>query len=117
MASQHSQAPHANATTLIDSTIEAFDGGPFNTSIQEGFSLINDWLRSLKTSEADNVATTLQKFKTALEGPLIDNAHVRDLLFGLADQTDRWAVQAGGEFPARLDTLATALRNFGNQIA
>lgn len=117
MASQHSQAPHANATTLIDATVGTFDGGPFNTSTLEGISLINDWLHSLKTSEASNVANTLQKLKTALESPMIDNAHVRDLLFGLADQADRWATQAGGEYPVRLESLAVALRNFGNQLA
>ncbi|MGA0559549.1 hypothetical protein ACO2Q8_23015 [Larkinella sp. VNQ87] len=117
MSHQQSQTPHSNATTLIDATVEAFDGGPLKTTPQEGLSLINDWLRSLKTSEADNVASTLQKLKTALEGPQIDNIHVRSILFGLAEQSEIWAAKAGGEFPVRLDSLAVALRNFGNQLA
>ncbi|MFD1140713.1 hypothetical protein ACFQ4C_06325 [Larkinella insperata] len=117
MAHQHSQAPHSNTTTLIDVTMESFDGGPLKTTPQEGLSLINDWLRSLKTSEADNVADTLQKLKTALEAPLIDNVHIRSILLGLAEQAEQWAGKAGGEFPARLNSLAVALRNFGNQLA
>jgi hypothetical protein len=117
MANQHSQVAHTQATVLIDSTVQSFDGGPLTISTQEGISLIDDWLRSLKTSEADNIANTLQKLKEALQGPIIDNGHVRDILFGLAEQTERWVGQAGGEFPIRLDTLAVALRNFGNQLA
>ncbi|MGV3558309.1 hypothetical protein [Larkinella arboricola] len=117
MAHQHSQAPHSNTTTLIDATMEAFDGGPLKTTPQEGLSLIGDWLRSLKTSEADNVANTLQKLRTALEGPMIDNIHVRSILLGLAEQSEQWAAKAGGEYPARLNSLAVALRNFGNQLA
>ncbi|WP_128545800.1 hypothetical protein [Larkinella soli] len=117
MANQHSQAPHANAVTLIDSTMQSFDGGPLSISSQEGLSLINDWLHSLKTSEADNIAGTLQKLKAALQEPMIDNVHVKNILLGLAEQTERWVPQAGGEFPARLQNLATALRNFGNQLA
>jgi len=117
MSSQHSQVPHTNATTLIDATIESFDGGPLKTSPQEGLSLINDWLRSLKTSEADNIARTLDKLKEALQSPLIDNGHIRDILLGLAQQTEQWVPQAGGEFPVRLDTLVTSLRTFANQLA
>ncbi|GAB3261064.1 hypothetical protein GCM10027347_25850 [Larkinella harenae] len=117
MAHQHSQVPHATAKTLIDATMESFDGGPLQTSPQDGISLIDDWLRSLKTSEADNVANTLQKLKTALESPQFDNVHLRSLLFGLAEQAEQWAGKADGEFPDRLDSLAVALRNFGNQLA
>lgn len=117
MANQHSQVPHATATTLIDSTVEAFDGGPLKTSPQEGTSLIDDWMRSLKTSEADNIADTLDKLRDALKGPLVDNLHIKNILFGLAEQTERWIPEAGGEFPARLKTLAESLRNFGRQLA
>jgi len=117
MSNQHSQVPHSRATTLIDSTVQSFDGGPLDISTQEGISLIDDWMKSLKTSEASNIADTLQKLKDALKGPIIDNKHVRDLLNGLADQTERWLPQAGGEFPARLKTLADSLRNFGSQLA
>ncbi|WP_266363876.1 hypothetical protein [Tellurirhabdus rosea] len=113
----HSQVPHSTATTLIDSTVQAFDGGPFDTSIPEGLSLINDWLRSLKTSEAENIANKLQELRDELQNPLLDNRKLREILLALSQQTEHWLPEAGGEFPARLKTLAESLRNFANQIA
>ncbi|WP_345241256.1 hypothetical protein [Nibrella saemangeumensis] len=118
MAHQHTQSAGTTATTLIDETIKAFDPGANAATPQEGLSLINDWFSSLKTQPlAEDMVDIMRELREELQGGMPDNKRLRSLLESLADQTDKIAPQTGGDYPSRLTSLSTALRNFAGQLS
>ena len=117
MAHQHSQSGGSSATTLIDATVEALFQGQ-TASPQEGLSLITDWFSSVKNSkQAGAVMQPLTELQEELQSTAPSNAKLSDLLMQLADTTEGAAETADGDFPSRLQTLATALRNFAGQLS
>ena len=117
MAHQHSQSSGSSATTLIDATVEAMFQGQA-ASPQEGLSLITDWFSSVKNNkQASAVMQPLTELQEELQSGKPSNSKLADLLTQLADITEDAADTADGDFPSRLQTLATALRNFAGQLS
>ncbi|RIV17381.1 hypothetical protein DYU11_32345 [Fibrisoma montanum] len=117
MANQHSQTEGSKATTLIDETVRAFDQGQA-VSLQEGISLITDWFSSVKNNhEAGKIMQPLTELRDELQTGSPNAGRMKQLLNQLADQTERLAAETEGDVPSRLNTLATALRNFAGQFS
>jgi len=103
-------------TTLLDATVAAFDQGQA-TSPQEGMSLITDWFSSIKNNHlTTNLVEPLMQLQEELQSGDPNPKQIKQLLNELADQTDKVAPKAEGDLQLRLQTLATALRNFAGQI-
>ncbi|GAB3641632.1 hypothetical protein [Spirosoma arcticum] len=117
MANQHSSSSGSSATTLLDATVAAFDQGQA-ASPQEGMSLITDWFSSIKNNhQTGDLMEPLTKLRNELQTGAPDNQKLHTLLNELADLTDEAAPKAEGDLQSRLETLATALRNFAGQLS
>ena len=117
MANQHSSSSGSSATTLLDATVAAFDQGQA-ASPQEGMSLITDWFSSIKNNhQTGDLMEPLTKLRDELQTGAPDNQKLHKLLNELADLTDEAAPKAEGDLQSRLETLATALRNFAGQLS
>ena len=117
MANQHSSTSGSSATTLLDATVAAFDQGQA-ASPQEGMSLITDWFSSIKSNhQTGDLMEPLTQLHTELQTGAPDNGKLKKLLNQLADLTDQSAPKADGDVQSRLETLATALRNFAGQLS
>lgn len=114
---QHSSTTGSSATTLLDATVAAFDQGQAATP-QEGMSLITDWFSSIKNNHiAHEVMEPLTQLRDELQGGTPDNQRLHNLLNQLADMTEKLAPRAQDDMESRLNTLATALRNFAGQLS
>lgn len=114
---QHSQTTGSSASTLLDATVAAFDQGQA-ASPQEGMSLITDWFSSIKNNHiAGDVMEPLSQLRNELQTGAPDNQRLSQLLIQLADLTTNLAPRAEGDMESRLQTLATALRNFAGQLS
>ncbi|MCK8492732.1 MULTISPECIES: hypothetical protein [Spirosoma] len=117
MANQHSQTTGSSATTLLDATVAAFDQGQAATP-QEGMSLITDWFSSIKNNHSTgDLVEPLTQLHDELKTGEPNPQKLQKLLNELADKTEKAAPKAEGDLQSRLQTLATALRNFAGQIS
>jgi hypothetical protein len=117
MANQHSSTSGSSATTLLDATVAAFDQGQA-ASPQEGMSLITDWFSSIKNNHlTSDLMEPLTQLHDELQTGAPDNGKLQELLTELADLTEEAAPKAEGDMQSRLETLATALRNFAGQLS
>ena len=117
MANQHSSTSGSSATTLLDATVAAFDQGQA-ASPQEGMSLITDWFSSIKSNhQTSDIMEPLTQLHAELQTGAPDNGKLKKLMNQLADLTDQSAPKADGDVRSRLETLATALRNFAGQLS
>ncbi len=117
MANQHSSTTGSSATTLLDATVAAFDQGQAATP-QEGMSLITDWFSSIKSNHiVSDLMEPLTELRDELQTGAPNNTRLAQLLTYLADRTEGYAPQAEGDMQSRLQTLATALRNFAGQLS
>jgi hypothetical protein len=117
MANQHSQSGGSSAFTLIDATIEAFDQGQA-ASPQEGMSLLTDWFSSVKNNkQTEGLIEPMQALRDELQSGSPSNTKLVELINQLADLTESKVDEVEGELPSRLQTLATALRNFAGQLS
>lgn len=117
MANQHSQTGGSTASTLLDATVAAFDQGQA-ASPQEGMSLITDWFSSIKNNHlTGDLLEPLTQLRDQLQTGAPDATKLQKLLTQLADLTAEAAPKADGDLQSRLETLATALRNFAGQFS
>jgi hypothetical protein len=117
MANQHSQTTGSSASALLDATVAAFDQGQA-ASPQEGMSLIADWFSSIKNNHlTGDLMEPLTQLRAELQTGAPDATKLQQLFNRLADQTEQMAPKADGDVQSRLQTLATALRNFAGQFS
>jgi len=117
MAHQHSQTGGSSASTLLDATVAAFDQGQA-ASAQEGMSLITDWFSSVKSNHlTEDIVEPLTQLHNELQSGAPEPQRLKQLLNELANETEKTAPKAEGDMQSRLQTLATALRNFAGQIS
>ena len=81
-------------------------------------SLITDWFSSIKSNhQTGDLMEPLTQLHTELQTGAPDNGKLQKLLSKLADLTEEAAPKADGDMQSRLETLATALRNFAGQLS
>lgn len=107
------------ATGLIDSTVQTFNGDVSSVSTVDGISLIDNWVTALRSdnSDAQLVASTLNELKQELQNGNPDTDRIKTILDDLATQTEEAARTAEDEnLTQRLDNLAQGLRAFGHSV-
>lgn len=107
----------AKADKLIDSTIEALDGGASSVKPKDGASLIKDWITALKKEESlSTVANELQDLHDELTGKEPDGKKISTLLKKLGDQTAKAAKDADDDQQDSLKSLAESLKEFSKEL-
>lgn len=107
----------AKADKLIDSTIEALDGGADSVKPKDGASLIKDWISALKNEESlSTVADELQDLHDELTGKEPDPKKISTLLKKLGDQTAKAAKDVDGDQQDSLKNLAESLKEFSKEL-
>ena len=107
----------AKADKLIDSTIEALDGGAGLVKPNDGASLIKDWITALKKEESlSGVADELQELHDELTGRDPDGKRISTLLKKLGDQTAKAAKDVEGDQQDSLKNLAESLKEFSKEL-
>lgn len=81
-------------------------------------SLITDWFSSIKNNHlTGDLLEPLTQLRDQLQTGAPDATKLQKLLTQLADLTAEAAPKADGDLQSRLETLATALRNFAGQFS
>ena len=105
------------ADKLIDSTIEALDGGESSVTPEDGASLIKDWITALEKEESlSTVADELQELHDQLTGKEPDGKKIGMLLKKLGDQTAKAAKDVDGDQQESLKSLAESLKEFSKEL-
>ncbi|MGV3558310.1 hypothetical protein [Larkinella arboricola] len=110
------------ATNLIDSTVNSFNGDTTSISTIDGISLIDHWLTALRSEETDETAQqitqTLSELKSQLMEGNQDTAQIATLLDDLAGQTQQAAQSVDDDkVKLQLDQLVQTLQDFKKVIA
>ncbi|ADB42241.1 hypothetical protein [Spirosoma linguale] len=118
-------AKDQNQISLIEETVNTFDGNIDETTATDGLSIIDKWLNrldSISDETTDDIAETLERLRpeidTAQRYNRIDNQHIASLLQELIEQTR--AVAATPEASAEqeeLSQLIAVLENLHRQAA
>jgi uncharacterized phage infection (PIP) family protein YhgE len=106
-------------TSLINSTVETFNGSAATVSAQDGISLIDNWISALHSGDESTnpVANTLSELKMQLQAGNPNSGQIETLLRELADQTEQVADSANEQVTPHLRELAQSLRAFGDLLA
>ena len=118
-------AKDQNQVSLIDQTVNTFDGGINETTTADGLSLIDKWLNRLDEvgdDVTDDIADTLEQLRpeidTAQRYNRIDNQRIADLLADLIEQTRNVAATAEASAEqTELSQLVATLENLHRQIS
>lgn len=114
-----------NQISLIEETVNAFDGGISTLEPQDGLTLIDKWLDRLDEvgdDATDEVADTLEELRVELDTLARDGRpdvhRLTDLLQSLMDQTQKIAQtpEASAE-QVELSQLIATLESLHRQIA
>ncbi|WP_338875221.1 hypothetical protein WBJ53_06315 [Spirosoma sp. SC4-14] len=114
-----------NQASLIEQTVNTFDGSIGATTATDGLSIIDQWLNRLDGAgddDTDDIADTLESLRaevhTAQKYNRPDNERIASLLQELIDQTKRVAstAEASAE-QEELSQLIATLENLHRQVA
>ncbi|SOD94686.1 hypothetical protein [Spirosoma fluviale] len=118
-------AKDQNQISLVEETVNTFDGNIDETTASDGLSIIDKWLNRLEEAGdeiTDDIAETLERLRpeidTAQRYNRIDNQRIASLLQELIEQTR--AVAATPESSAEqeeLSQLIAVLENLHRQAA
>jgi|GEM_PF-5976174 len=113
---------HDQTTDLLDQTVATLSNGSITVAANEGTNLIEHWVQVLQESEntrMQDIAGKLQQLREALDNPSPHSENIHGLLHELAEAVTIFSGDTGseGEITTQLQSLATALRNTGNQIS
>lgn len=109
------------ATNLISSTVESFNGDTTSFSTLDGISLIDHWLTALRSEDNDETASQITNTLSELKGELMqgnqDTDRIITLLDELAGQTEQ-AAQSTDDDKVKLQLveLVQTLRDFGKVL-
>ncbi|WP_234735217.1 hypothetical protein [Tellurirhabdus bombi] len=105
--------------SLINSTVETFNGNVTSVSAQDGISLIDNWVAALHSGDESTnpIANTLSELKMQLQAGNPNSEQIDVLLQELADQTEQIAPSADESVTPHLRELAQSLRGFSDLIA
>jgi len=114
-----------NQTSLIEQTVNTFDGGIGATTATDGLSIIDQWLNRLDVAgdeDTDDIADTLESLRaevhTAQAYNRPDNQRIASLLQDLIDQTKQVAATAEASAEQEeLSQLIAVLENLHRQVA
>ncbi|MCK8492730.1 MULTISPECIES: hypothetical protein [Spirosoma] len=114
-----------NQTSLIEQTVNTFDGAIGETTATDGLSLIDQWLNRLDVAgdeDTDDIADTLESLRaevhTAQQYNRPDNQRIASLLQDLIDQTRKVATSAEASAEqVELSQLIATLENLHRQVA
>lgn len=108
-----------NQISLIEETVDTFDGNIDETTATDGLSLIDKWLTRLNeagTENTDTIADILERLRpeidTAQRYNRIDNQRIASLLQELIEQTQK--VAALPEASAEQDELSQLIATLEN---
>lgn len=116
-------AKDSNQISLIDETVNTFDGNIDDTTASDGLSIIDKWLNRLEDvgdETTDDIAEILERLRpeidTAQRYSRIDNQQIALLLQDLIDQTRKIAdtAEASAE-QVELSQLIAVLENLHRQ--
>ena len=116
-------AKDQNQISLIEETVDAFDGNIDDTTATDGLSLIDKWLTRLNEAGTENTDTILDilerlrpEIDTAQRYNRIDNQRIASLLQELIGQTQKVAAlpEASAE-QEELSQLIATLENLHRQ--
>ena len=116
-------AKDSNQISLIDETVNTFDGNIDDTTASDGLSIIDKWLNRLEDvgdETTDDIAEILERLRpeidTAQRYTRIDNQQIALLLQDLIDQTRKIAdtAEASAE-QVELSQLIAVLENLHRQ--
>ena len=112
-------AKDQNQISLIEETVDTFDGNIDETTATDGLSLIDKWLTRLNEAGTDNtdiIADILERLRpeidTAQRYNRIDNQRIASLLQELIEQTQK--VAALPEASAEQDELSQLIATLEN---
>lgn len=114
-----------NQISLIEQTVNTFDGNIDETTAVDGLSLIDQWLNRLDEAgdeTTDDIAETLERLRpeidTAQRYNRIDNQRIASLLQELIEQTRTVAASAEASAEqTELSQLIAVLENLHHQAA
>ncbi|GAB3895711.1 hypothetical protein [Spirosoma agri] len=114
-----------NQTSLIEQTVNTFDGSIGETTAVDGLSIIDQWLNRLDVAgdeDTDDIADTLESLRaevhTAQQHNRPDNQRIAALLVDLIDQTRKVAASAEASAEqTELAQLIATLENLHRQVA
>lgn len=112
-------AKDQNQISLIEETVDTFDGNIDSTTATDGLSLIDKWLTRLNDAGTENTDTILDilerlrpEIDTAQRYNRIDNQRIASLLQELIEQTQK--VAALPESSAEQDELSQLIATLEN---
>lgn len=107
------------ASNLITTTINAFNGNSTTISPMDGISLIDSWVSTLRSTgqETNPVVGGLGDLKTELQSGNPDGTRIGQLINELADQLKAAADSAETDVQNRLNALVEALQGFSRQLS
>lgn len=116
-------AKDQNQRSLIDQTVNTFDGAVNETTTADGLSLIDKWLDRLDEvgdDVTDDIADTLEQLRPEIDNAQrynrIDNHRIADLLAELIEQIRNVAATAEASAEqTELSQLIAALENLHRQ--
>jgi hypothetical protein len=103
---------------MLEDTLATFRSGDEVSSAQ-GVMLIDGWLQALEgDSNLNQLEGQLNELRAALQVAQPDGPHIRQLMTGLADQTQAIAEgpNAEGTWTGGLESLSKILRHFGSTL-
>ncbi|WP_460979108.1 hypothetical protein [Spirosoma knui] len=114
-----------NQTSLIEQTVNTFDGAIDDTTATDGLSLIDQWLNRLEDAGddmTDDIADTLASLRAELDTSQrynrTDAPRIASLLQDLIDQTQKVAATAEASAEQQeLSQLVATLENLHRQVA
>jgi gas vesicle protein len=118
-------AKDQNQISLIEETVNTFDGNIDETTASDGLSIIDKWLNRLdevSDETTDDIADTLERLRpeidTAQRYNRIDNQRIASLLQELIEQTRNVAATAEASAEQEeLSQLIAVLENLHRQAA
>ena len=105
---------------MLEDTLTTFrDGNQSGVSPAQGVMLIDGWLQALQGDvNLDQLESQLNELRTELQVAQPNSQRIRQLMEGLADQTQQTAEgpNAEGTWTGGLESLSKILRNFGSKL-
>lgn len=119
------QSQNQDFASMIDQTVQTFNGGIKDTTPNESLSLLDQWINRLDNSGSsmtNQIAETLRTLKAELDpqqqGSQPEGFRIQDLLRSLVDQTQRVADSGeAGEQQQELQQLVSTLQHLNQEVS
>jgi hypothetical protein len=111
-------ALNQQASNLVDTTVNAFNGDVTSISPMDGISLIDSWISTLRNSDqsANPITTGLSDLKAELQSGNPDGVQIQSILEDLTDQVRQLAISSETDVKTKLTPLTEALQGFSQQM-